>query len=135
MEWLQKTELSGLKETLDALPEKPRTLGLSFIQASNYVKGFPFIQVFAYSQVLKGGRLNFSFAEFSPCLVVYKTPFHTPWTPDLNWIPTRAQESDLTYFDYVILNGSEEMHEDMSARPVVKAVTGQGSWRLYAVRH
>jgi hypothetical protein len=131
----QKVELSGLRESLDALPEKPQTIGLSMIQSSEFIKGYPFIQMFAYSQVLRGGRLNFSFAEFSPCLVVYKGPFRPPWTIGLEWMPARAQESDLTYFDFVIFNGTEEMHADMASRPVLKAVTNAGLWRLYAVKH
>jgi hypothetical protein len=129
----QHKELSGLKESLASLPESPKVLGLSYVQQSEFVKGRPFIQVFAYSQVLKGGTLNFSFAQFSPCLVVYKQPFVSPWTNGLEWFPTRATEADLRYFDFVLVNGTEAIHRNMEAIAVLTPVTSKGRWRMYRV--
>lgn len=127
----QHKELSGLNEALDSLPESPKVLGLSYVQQSEFVKGRPFIQVFAYSQVLKGGALNFSFAQFSPCLVIYKKPFVSPWTNGLEWFPTRATEADLRYFDFVLANGTEAIHRNIEAIPALAPVTSGGRWRLY----
>lgn len=131
----EREELSGLSKSLAALNDKPNVLGLSSIMTGKYIKGFPFIQTFAYSQMLKGGTLNFSFAEFSPCLVVYKQPFIRPWTGGLEWFPGRIKESDLKYFDSVLLNGGEDAHNKIAAMLHLTPVTHEGRWRLYAVRH
>lgn len=129
----QHKELSGLKQSLHALPESPKILGLSYFQHSEFVKGRPFIQVFAYAQVLKGGMLNFSFAQFSPCLVVYKKTFASPWTNGLEWFPTRATETDLTYFDFVLVNGTEAIQKDIGSIPFLAPATSEGRWRMYRV--
>ena len=130
----EQEELSGLKETLASLPNSPKVLGLDLVQQSNLVNGYPFIQVFAYSQVLKGGTLNFSFAEFSPCLVVFKDSSVPPWTHGLEWYPRLVQESDLQYFDYVIINGTDPVHTVSAAQSRLVPVTTEGRWRLYRVK-
>ncbi len=133
--WLrfEKKELSGLPDALQALPDSPRLLGLNLVQQSEIIKGYPFIQIFAYGQVMKGGILNFSFAEFSPCLVVYKDRFMRPWTGGLEWFPDRVKESDLNYFNYLILNGTEQTHNAARAKERLKPVTSHGRWRLYEI--
>lgn len=133
--WLtfEKKELSGLTEALHALPNSPRLLGLNLVQQSEIVKGYPFIQMFAYGQVLKGGILNFSFAEFSPCLVVYKERFNRPWTGGLEWFPGRLKESDLNFFDHVLINATEQTHASAAANPRLRPMTSQGRWRLYRI--
>jgi len=134
--WLkfEQEELAGLKEALASLPNSPKVLGLDLVQKSDVINGHPFIQVFAYSQVLKGGALNFSFAEFSPCLVVFKDSSPKPWTGGLEWFPGRVQESDLRYFDYVLINGTEQIHAVSRAQPKLVPVTKEGRWRLYRVQ-
>lgn len=133
--WLsfQNKELSGLEDCLKALPEAPSVLGLSFIENSEFVTGYPFIQMFAYSQVLKGGTLNFSFAEFSPCLVVYKTQFMRPWTGGLEWFPRRVRSTDLDYFRFALINATEQEHRFWSKQPRLTPVTSHGRWRLYRI--
>ncbi|MGO9565958.1 MAG: hypothetical protein ACLP5H_00310 [Desulfomonilaceae bacterium] len=130
----EKRELSGLKEALASLPSSPKVLGLDLVQKSDLITGHPFIQVFAYSQVLKGGTLNFSFAEFSPCLVVFKKEFAKPWTHGLEWFPGLVQESDLQYFDYVLINGTDQIHAASMAQSRLTPVTKEGRWRLYRVK-
>jgi len=132
---VQRYELSGLTEALAALPAAPRVLGLDFVRHSRFVKGWPFIQTFAYAQVFKGGTLNFSFAEFSPCLVVYKRPFRRPWTGGLEWVPGRLKESDLDFFDFALVGGNEKVHGTTLANSRMKAVTKDGVWRLYRIEH
>ena len=129
----ERKELSGLQEALSALPNSPRLLGLNMVQRSDSIKGSPFIQVFAYAQVMKGGTLNFSFAEFSPCLVVYKERFIRPWTGGLEWFPDRVKESDLNYFDYALINGTEQIHATATADKRLRPVTNDGRWRLYKI--
>jgi hypothetical protein len=133
--WLsfEKKELSGLGKALDALPARSRVLGLAFVQESQFIKGVPFIQIFAYSQALKGGALNFSFAEFSPCLVVYKKPFMRAWTGGMEWFPRRVRESDLDHFDYVLIGADDRLHSAWAGHPRISPVTATGRWRLYRI--
>jgi hypothetical protein len=130
----EREELSGLREALESLPSAPKVLGLDLIQKSDLIEGFPFIQIFAYSQMLKGGMLNFSFAEFSPCLVVFKKRFAKPWTHGLEWFPRLVRESDFQYFDYVLINGTEPIHEASRTQSRLAPVTKEGRWRLYRVK-
>jgi len=129
----ERSELSGLKESLSALPQTPRVVGLSYIKDSEIVRGRPFIQVFAYSQVYRGGELNFSFADFGPSLVVYRQRRRLPWTSGLEWFPERAKKGDLLFFDYALINAEEKTHEAVVLEAYLKPVTRQGRWRCYKV--
>lgn len=129
----ERKELSGLGPTLSALPSNPKVLGLNMVQHSRYIKGRPFIQVFAYSQVLKGGLLNFSFAEFPSSLVVFKN-FVPDWTGGLELYPRLAAESDLNSFDYLIYGAPEDMQAKISANPRLVPLTEEGIWRLYKIK-
>jgi hypothetical protein len=130
----ERQEMSGLTESLDALPQKPKLLGLSIIQTSEFIRGAPFLQVFAYSQVRKSGMLNFSFANFSHCLVQFKN-FSRKWTSGLEWQPARVKQTDLYHFDYVLVNGTEQIHKSMETFPALKPLTRNGRWRLYSIDH
>jgi len=136
MAWVQfdRREYSGLAESLRALPERPRVIGLNLAPESELVKGRPFIQTFAYAQVLRGGELNFSFADFAPSPVVYRTRRKPTWTWGLEWSPGLVQRSDLDQFDYAIVNGDEATHKEFATHFGVAPVTHQGRWRLYRLR-
>jgi hypothetical protein len=137
MAWIQfdRREYSGLAESLRALPKGPRVIGLDLARDSELVKGRPFIQAFAYAQVLRGGELNFSFADFAPSPVVYKTRRKPTWTWGLEWYPERVQRSDLDQFDYAIVNADEATHRSFTIHfEVAPAVTHEGRWRLYRLR-
>lgn len=127
----ESEDLSGLQKTLNALPENPRVIGLSYIRESSIVHGTPFIQVFAYSQVFRGGELNFSFADFGPSLVVYRERRRLPWTSGLEWFPEHAWVRDFQFFDYALINASNELHAQLTGIDLLKPVTNQGKWRLY----
>jgi hypothetical protein len=129
----ESEEMSGLAESLAALPDQPRVIGLDFVKYSELVEDRPFIQTFAYAQVLHGGRLNFSFAHFVPSLVVFRDLGHRRWTPGLEWFPERMQASDLTFFDYALVNGNEAVHGRFSTLPGIRGVTQHGRWRLYGL--
>ena len=101
----ERVGLAGLPAALEALPERPRVIGLDYVGSTPLLKTRPFIQVFAYSQVIHGGRLNFSFAQFAPSLVVDAHPQRRPWTPGLEWFPEWVRPEDFSYFDYALING------------------------------
>ncbi len=127
-------ELSGLQSSLEALPDGQRTLGLSYLKESAHVRGSPFIQMFAWAQVRHGGELNFSFADFAVMPVVFRVPRRSGWTIGLEWMPERVKREDFKAFDYVILSGPEEIHDEVerTAR-YLSPVTHDGLWRLYKV--
>ncbi len=133
LNWMafDRSELSGLDESLEALPQSPRVIGLSFIKGSGIVRGRPFIQIFAYAQVYRGGELNFSFADFGPSLVVYRTRRRLAWTSGLEWFPERAQKSDLLSFDYALISGDDKLHEALGQDHTLIPVTSTGRWRCY----
>ncbi len=133
----EKKELSGLERSLISLPENKRVIGLDFVKTSEYLKGRPFLQTFSYAQAYKGGQLNFSFAEHSTGIVIYKEPRRRTWTPGLEWIPERVTNRDIVQFDYALVNGFDQTHLHFSRLPYLKEVTkeGEGRWRLYEVVH
>jgi hypothetical protein len=130
----ERSELSGLSESLKAVPQNSRLLGLSYMKESGIVRGRPFIQVFSYAQVYRGGELNFSFADFGPSLVIYRTPRRLAWTSGLEWFPERAKKSDLLSFEYALVSGDETTHDSAARDGTLAPLTSSGRWRLYAVR-
>jgi hypothetical protein len=128
----ERDELSGLPAALAALPDGQRVIGLDLVQESPVIKGRPFLQTFAYAQVLRGGSLNASFAGFAPSLVVYRERRPVPWTLNLEWFAARVRPQDVTYFDYALINGRPDTHGQALAFPLA-AVTDTGRWRLYRV--
>ncbi|MEW5901257.1 MAG: hypothetical protein AB1715_07340 [Acidobacteriota bacterium] len=131
----ERREMSGLREALAALPEKPRVIGLSYIKESAIVRGRPFIQAFSYSQVYRGGELNFSFADFGPSLVVYRQRRMIPWTNGLEWFPEKAKKSDLQFFDFALISGDDKIHETVAKNADLQPLTLTGRWRSYKVNH
>jgi len=130
----ERDEMAGLDESLQSLPGNARVLGLDYVKTSAIIKGRPFLQGFAYAQVVRGSELNFSFAEFAPMAVVYKTRSPRPWTRGLEWFPERATRSDLSYFDYALVNAETRQHAALAASPELAPLTGHGRWRLYRIR-
>jgi hypothetical protein len=129
----QQVEMSGLTESLAALPPRPSVIGLDFVKESEFVKGRPFLQTFAYAQVLRGGRLNFSFAEFVPSLVVFRTHDPRRWTPGLEWFPERVRPTDLSHFSHALVNADDVIHDRFLRLPGVQRLTEHGRWRLYRI--
>lgn len=129
----ERDEYAGLPESLRALPANMRVIGLDYVKISPIIKGRPFLQGFAYAQVVRGGQLNFSFAEFAPMGVVYKTPRARPWTRGLEWFAERATRPDFSHFDYALVNAEPWRHASLAAWAALTPVTGQGRWRLYRI--
>lgn len=129
----ERDELSGLPEVLASLPPGPRVLGLDFVKESAVVVGRPFLQTFAYAQVVRGGTLNFSFAEFAPSPVVFRAPASPPWTGGLEWFAERVRPSDFPYFDYVVVNAGDALHRRLAAETTLVPQADGGRWRLYRV--
>jgi hypothetical protein len=129
----EKEELAGLQEALNTLPSRSRVLGLDMVKRSKLIKGRPFLQVAAYSQIARDGSLHFSFAEWSSCLVVYRNRFQSPVNGSLDWDTWRSKVGDLEHFDYALVNGNESTHRRLRSIPLIKPVTMNGKWRLYEI--
>jgi hypothetical protein len=130
----ERNDLSGLADALSALPDSPRVLGLDFVKTSPIIDNAPFLQLAAYAQVLHGGTLYLSFADFAPSLVVFNERRRMHWTADLEWEAERVQPSDLQYFDFAIIGGTDAVHERFTADPLLTPLTSRGLWRLYRIR-
>jgi hypothetical protein len=131
----EKDDLAGLEESLALLPDSPSVLGLDFVRDSEYVDHVPGIQVFAYSQVTKGGDLNFSFASFPSSPVVFRK-----WRPEdkedaLLWHPTLVFRNKryLNQFDFAMIRADNKLHERLRALDNIRCMSDEGYWRLYEV--
>jgi branched-subunit amino acid transport protein len=124
-------DLTGLRESLAALPEGASVLGLNYRQGSAYIRGNPFIQTFAYAQALKGGELSFSFAEHASSIVTYREPRRIGWTPGLEWLPERATTRDIAAFDCAMVNAHPAQHQEFARKFGRNATNADGYFRLY----
>ena len=133
MAWnrFERSELSGLQEALDALPDSPRLVELDLIQQSAIVEKRPFVHLYAYAQALHGGTLYFSFAAFAPMPVIFKELRNPPWAAGKEWGAEPEDLADLRFFDFVIVGGDAELQERYRAMASLTPVTHDGVWRLY----
>jgi hypothetical protein len=131
----EREELSGLNESLQAVPDGSSTLGLDFIKQSAYVRGRPFLQTFAYAQVLRGGELNFSFVLHGSGIIALSAPPAFTWTPNLEWYPEQVDVRDFRQFDVALINGTEEMHNTIQRLALAVPLTSSGRWRTYRCVH
>jgi hypothetical protein len=129
----QRNELSGLSSALARLPESPRLLGLDFIKDSPLIKGRPYLHMFAYGQVLRGGELNTSLADLAPALVAYANRNRVSWTRDLEWFAEDARGEDFAHFDYAIIQAFPQIHVRLRQMPMLEPITLTGRWRLYRI--
>ena len=130
----QDLEVAGLEETIAALPANQRILGLDFIQISSPVKGRPFLHLYVFGQVAKGGSVYHSFSASGRGIVTFRSPEPKKWTPGLDWNAQLVKPPDIAAFDFVILNGNESIHKmwAKNSRQLVP-VTATGKFRLYRV--
>jgi hypothetical protein len=126
-------ELDGFQESLDRLPASSRVLGLDLVKESDYIKGRPFLQLHAYAQIQKGCDLSFSFARHYSSLVALRDHANVTWTYGLDWHPERTKRTDFGFFDYVLVNGTEDGHKIVLSYSELSPVTRSGRWRLYRV--
>ncbi len=125
-------ENSGLEESLKMITDDKRVLGLDYMQTSELIYGRPFLQTFAYAQVLHGGKLNFSFAYHHSGIVSFiRTEGAHRWTPGLEWYAQRVVPNDFYKFDYALINGSVNVHRLFTSEPELKPLTTDGRWRVY----
>jgi hypothetical protein len=129
----QDVELAGLEDALEGLPPEPRVLGLVFVRGSERFRPPVTLQIPAYAQVTRGGRLHFSFAEHPASPVVFDAGYVPPWTPGLDWHPDRLRPSDLRYFDHVLASGDDKLHAALERLPELEPATPVSRWRLYRV--
>jgi hypothetical protein len=133
----ESIENTGLTTALEALPPKKRVLGLDYIKLSTCVRNYPFMQMPAYAQAVKGAELSSSFAALPHSLVTYDTRVRPQpeWTPQLEWFADNIKTSDFKYFDYALVYADEGTHRVITERYPIASVTSDGRWRLYEIQH
>jgi len=135
VQWMgfNRKDMAGFKECLNRLPRSVRLLELDYAKGSRYLSYRPFLQMYAYAQVFKDAELAYPFSKHSTGLIAYRDSVSSPWTLQLDWYPEWLQESDLGYFDYVLVNGSPYDHNHRLPRGRLTPVTEPARWRLYRV--
>lgn len=134
--WLNfRSEISGIEESIAALPPGKRVVGLTHVQQSAYVRNLPLLQMYAYAQVDRKAELNFSFAEFAPLPVVFRDldSQRRPWTKGLEWDPEGLSNRDLDHFDYAIIAANDAVHTGYAKLGRTQPITRSGLYRLYRV--
>lgn len=126
-------ELEGLKDSVDHMEGKHSLLGLSYAQRSQYISGFPFIQMFAYASISGVQTFNFSFAEHGSSIISIGGSVSNLWTPGLEWHPENFKLSDINHFDYVLVQGDHYTHQNFVSIPGLKLCSPPKIWRLYCV--
>ncbi len=125
-------ENSGLNEALEAVPQKSNVLGLDLTKQSTLLHGRPFMQTFAYANVLKGAKINFSFALHQSGIVKTTDTIPTQkWTLGLEWFGEWVSFEDFNYFDYTLINAPETLHNMLMLHSAFTPITINGNWRLY----
>ncbi len=120
-------ELTGFQAAMDALPDHPRVLGLDFLHTSPTIDGRPFLQMYAYSQVLHGGTLNFSFAEHPAPLVRFDSSWKPPaQTFELDWGAEAVLPADVRGYDHVLMAADPELQTYMANFLELVPVTSSG---------
>lgn len=138
LHWLafEEQDLRGLEDALAQVKPSHNVLGLGFYvppEETDLFKHHSLIHIPAYTQLLHHGEINFSFAEFGSMPIIYKEIRQRPWSVDLEWFPGLATNTDILYFDHVLISGHEHDHAFFSKNPLIEPVTEQGIWRLYNV--
>lgn len=134
--WLKYSgdELSGFQEAINQVEPDSRVLGLDMLRNSHYIKGYPFLQMFSYTQVFRGSSLNFSFAEHYSGLVALREKRTDYRSSHLLFYPEDVQAHDFQSVDFVLVSGEKNVHYWISRfSDRLKPVTFGGNWRLYRV--
>ncbi len=131
----ENLENAGLTEALDAIPDQASVLGLDYMKGSVIICGRPYMQTFAYAQVLHNSKINFSFAEHQNGIIITNTK--NPWTQGLEWMAEDVRAEDCQAFDYALINALDVFHSFISspAMPILKPIITTGQWRLYKCQH
>jgi len=128
----ESIELSGLTDSINKIEKNSKIIGLAYFQSSNFIYGKPFMQIFAYAQILKNCELNFTFALHQNGIVTTKNfEKYKQWTPGLEWIPEYVRYEDLSKFDFALIGTTDEIHNYFSEDEIFQPITKTGNWRLY----
>jgi hypothetical protein len=132
--WMEfeKEEMSGLTQAISALPASSSVFGVALNPESNILTGVPRLHMFAYAQVLKGGKLNFSFAQFHNSLVMFKDP-RPLWGRILVQLREVPPLPLLYGHEYLLVGADDSHHRHLASTPYLRARTNSGNWRLYKI--
>lgn len=135
--WTQfeRKYMTGLVQAIQALPKYPSVFGVNASSSNSEILGRPLLHSYAYAQAFKGGKLNFSFADFPSSLVTFRQgKFNSFW--ELHWnLRQLPPMSLLTDYDYALVGNEGAYHRYLESNSHFQALTHSGYWRLYKILH
>lgn len=129
-----RDEMSGLPAALAQTAPSTRVVGVDFVLDSRWLRGEPFLQVFAYASAVRGAPLAFSFAQHATGLVRTNQPVPLRIETAGTFEATGAfPAAALDLGDVVIVHADEARHASLQRDSRLHALNDTGSWRSYRV--
>lgn len=128
----ERHELTGLRQTLEVIPEGQRVAALVWDRGSRYVRFSPFLHTAAHYQAQRGGAVMFSFATFPQSPFRFRDEVAPPPVPPRwEWQPDAVRPESLGWYDYVITRGGPGR---LARSPLWEPVHQEGPWRVFRRR-
>ena len=127
-----RAELSGFRESIQALPENASLLGLGLLE-SQVLKGAVFFQTHAWAQILRGARPDLSFTDLGAGLVLSTERRTSPFAYPMSLRPFDVRPEDILHFEYAVVAAPQGVHIDLAGHPRLAPLTDGLPWRLYGV--
>jgi hypothetical protein len=126
----ERTELRGLDDIIEKIPEGSRVAGLIFNPQSSITHQNSLLQSVAWVQAEKGGAVMFTFADFPQSPFSFREGHRPPKVPPRwEWEPSRvAPERDLKWYEYVLVHAGPGA---IAASPGFTRLARSGSWSLW----
>ncbi len=123
-------EAAGFAAVLEALPERPRVLGLMFSSYGRVLRRWPYLHFEQYAMVRRGGVAGNSLAKSPPFPIRHHSPdaFPAPSVFRPDWLDAAKH---LPRYDFLLVRGvpPHRLGLDRYASRVLR----QGDWQLWAV--
>ncbi|MBP1627689.1 MAG: hypothetical protein H6Q00_2164 [Holophagaceae bacterium] len=124
-------DLTGYRESIQAIPPQSRLLILDFYKFGPRFKHRAYMHLGVMAQPLRGATPSHSFADIPSAWVNFTRP--TPYTKRLEWYPEWASSADFLHSDFAFVGGGPEVHAELIRRLPLAPVTSSGIWRLYKI--
>ena len=126
----ERTELRGLDEVIDKVPQGSRVAGLIYNARSIVMRQPSLLHSVAWVQAEKGGAVMFTFADFPQSPFSFREQNRPPRVPPRwEWEPSRVvPDRDLKWYQYVLVHGSPG---PIAVSPNFAKVIQSGSWSLW----
>lgn len=131
----QQESLDGFIGAINEIQVSDRVFGLNLMDGSLYIKGTPGLQLFSYSQALRGAETNFSFTEHNTGIVQFKTIQRPSEIREFVNSPLLVRREHLRGFNRILIHGDSSLHDFAKSRLGLEQMTEKNTdWRLYRIR-